>query len=76
MAFLDDVLGIKETANVDLMDIDYDVRVYDDPNRMRNELREINRINNKARMIAGYCYNWVSRSDPSAFDIKIDDSLQ
>ena len=72
LAFLDNLLGIRETANVDLLDIDYDVRVFDDPNEMREELRKLNKINNKARMLAGYCYNWVSKSDPTALDIQLE----
>lgn len=71
LAFLDNLLHIKETANVDLKDIDYDVRVYDDPCQMREDLRTINQINNKARMLAGYCYNWDSRHDPEVFDIQL-----
>ncbi len=76
LAFLDNLLGIRETANVDLIDIDYDVRVFDDPNEMRNALRELNKINNKARMLAGYCYNWISKSDPSAFDIQLENGFK
>ena len=76
LAFLDNLLEIKETANVDLFDIDYDVRVFDDPNAMREELRELNKKNNKARMIAGYCYNWISRSNPAAFDIELKNGFR
>jgi DUF2075 family protein len=30
-------------------------------------------INNKARIVAGYCWNWISKSDKSAFDIILPD---
>ena len=52
------------------MDIDYDVRVFDDPVLMREELRKYNG-NNKARMIAGYCYPWVSDKDKTLMDIRL-----
>lgn len=71
LAFLDNLLGIRVTANIDLIDIDYDVRVFDDPNKMRDALRELNKVNNKARMLAGYCYNWISKNDLSLFDIEL-----
>jgi len=71
LAFLDDLLEIKETANRDLEGIDYDVRVFDDPTEMRETLRKLNRINNKSRMLAGYCYQWISRAEPDAFDIRL-----
>jgi len=36
-------------------------------------IRERNKINNKSRVVAGYCWNWVSKGDPQAFDIVIGD---
>ena len=76
LAFLDNLLGIRETANIDLVDIDFDVRVFDDPNEMRNALRELNNVNNKARMLAGYCYNWVSKTDSSLYDIQLENGFK
>ena len=68
LSFLDDVLGIRQTANRDGFDLDYDIQVFDDACSMREALREKNG-NNKARMIAGYCYDWVSNNDKSKMDI-------
>ncbi|MGN1262123.1 MAG: DNA/RNA helicase domain-containing protein, partial [Candidatus Enteromonas sp.] len=68
LAFLDHVLGIRDTANMDLEDIDYDFEVFDNPCEMREELRKRNG-NNKARMVAGYTYNWVSKNDRDKMDI-------
>ena len=76
LAFLDNLLGIRETANVDMLDIDYDVLVFDDQNNMRDELRELNKKNNKARMLAGYCYNWISKSNQNEFDIQLENGFK
>ena len=78
IAFLDHILGIRNTANYDGFDLDYDIRVFDDPNEMRNELRKLNAINNKTRMIAGYCYEWVSKNDngKEVFDIELLESFK
>ena len=67
LAFLDNLLEIRETANYDY-DLDYDIRIFDDPNEMREELRKTN-IHNKSRMIAGYCYPWNSKKDKKCYDI-------
>ncbi len=75
LAFLDDLLGIRETANHNFFDFDYDVRVFDDPNLMREELRKTN-INNKSRMIAGYCYPWNSSKDKNAIDIVLENGFE
>ena len=71
LAFLDSLLGIRETANT-VMDMDYDIRVFDDPSSMREALREKNKVANKSRMIAGYCYDWISRHDNKVFDIELE----
>jgi len=36
-------------------------------------IREKNAANNKARMVAGYCWDWVSKKSPGASDIRIGD---
>jgi hypothetical protein len=61
LAWLDNVLQIKETANETLEGIDYDFRVFDSPNKLREAILKKNKINNKARLVAGYCWNWVSK---------------
>lgn len=68
LAFLDDLLDIRQTANAFDFDLDYDIRVFDSAVEMREELRKHN-SNNKARMIAGYCYRWSSKNDRSQNDI-------
>lgn len=74
LSFLDNLLEIRETANT-VFDLDYDLKVFSNPCEMREELRRKNDINNKSRMLAGYCYNWVSKNDKSAFDICLKDDF-
>ncbi len=71
LAWIDNALQIRETANTTLEDIDYDVEVFDDPNTFRQAIIEKNRISNKARMVAGYCWDWASKKDSQAMDIII-----
>ncbi len=72
IAFIDDLLQLRETANSKYFDVDYDIRVFDNPSKMRDALRKKN-TKNKARMIAGYCYPWLSKKDKSKTDIEIGD---
>jgi len=62
---------MRKTANSTLEGIDYDFKVFNDPNKMREFIFKKNKINNKARMVAGYCWNWISRKDPQMYDISI-----
>jgi len=75
--FLDNLLGLKETANTSF-DFDYDFRVFDSPRLMKEALKETNDINNKSRMIAGYCYEWISRDNPNGedYDIVLNDGFR
>lgn len=71
LAWLDSALQIRETANETLEGIEYDFQVVDSPNKLRDLIFEKNKINNKARLVAGYCWDWVSKNDKQADDIVI-----
>ena len=58
LAWLDNVLQIAKTANYDGFEGDYDFRIYDNPNEMYDAIKLKNEINNKSRILAGYCWNW------------------
>ncbi len=71
LAWLDNILQIKETVNYSLDDINYDFEVFDSPRMLHDKIIRLNKVNNKSRMVAGYTYDWVSRKDPTLFDINI-----
>lgn len=71
MAFIDDVLELKETANKTLDKDEFEFRVYDSLEEMREQLRAFNQIRNKARMCAGYCYDWNVKNHRGEWDIEI-----
>ena len=75
LAWLDNVLEIRETANYDMEDIDYDIRICDNPNQVRDIIVERNKAPNHARLLAGYCWSWIKegKNDSSVHDIKIGD---
>ena len=73
LAWIDDLLEIRETANKELNRSEYDFRVFDDPNKLFEAILEKNAVNNKSRVVAGYCWDWKSKSNPKAFDILIPD---
>jgi len=74
ITWLDDLLQIDETANFDTVDdMSFDIRIFKNPDDMRKAIEEKNSLNNRSRIVAGYCWNWISegknRSD--VFDITI-----
>lgn len=75
LAWLDQVLQIRETANYNLDDIDYDIKVLNSPDAVQNLIIEKNRNTNRARILAGYCWEWkkAGRNSTNEHDIKIGD---
>ena len=75
LAWLDNVLEIRNTANYDMKDVNYDIRIMDSPNEIRNLIIERNRIHNQSRILAGYCWAWLKegQNNTNVHDIKIDD---
>ncbi|TLP36216.1 DUF2075 domain-containing protein [Arcobacter arenosus] len=71
LAWLDNVLQIRETANTTLDLNEYDFKIFDNPNDLRDAIYKKNKINNKARLVAGYCWNWDSKKDKNQMDIHI-----
>lgn len=74
LAWLDNALEIRKTANFDIDGFDYDFKVFDDPNEMRKAIEDKNKVNNKSRLVAGYCWNWPTgntRNDTNFHEITI-----
>ena len=75
LSWLNDVLEIEETANYDGFDFNYDFRVVDSPEELRDLIFEKNEINNSARLLAGYCWDWIKegKNNTDVHDIEIGD---
>lgn len=74
--FLNNLLQIGEFVDFDLSDLNFDIKLFDNPNKMREVLREQNLINNKARMVAGYCYDWDVKNNRGEYDIYLEDNFK
>lgn len=72
LAWLDNTLDIRETANPVLDTREYEFRIFDSPQAMHTAIEQKNH-ENKARVVAGYCWPWLSKKDAKAKDIVIGD---
>ena len=75
LAWLDDTLQTRGTANTVLDTQEYEFQVFDDPQTMHEAIQSKN-AGNKARVVAGYCWPWRSKKDMSADDIVIGDNYR
>lgn len=71
MAWLDNTLGIQDTVNTMLSPDEFDFRIVDSPSELHELIAERNAVNNKSRVVAGYCWDWVSKKKPDSYDIVI-----
>ncbi len=71
LAWLDNTMQIRETANDSLDPSEYDFRILDTPAELHDLIRKRNKQSNKARMVAGYCWDWISKKNPLLKDIVI-----
>ena len=70
MVWLDNALGVKIENESYFSPERFDFRIVDSPNVLHELIKEKNRENNKSRVVAGYCWDWVSKKDPNELDIK------
>lgn len=75
LAWLDNALEIRETANFNMEGIDYDIRILDTPEEVRDLIFAKNEGRNRSRLLAGYCWDWISNGKNSSdvYDITIGD---
>ena len=74
--FIDSLLQRgKESIDVPLTELNYDFRIFDDATDMREALRDKN-TDNKARMVAGYCYDWNVKNRRGNIDINLPGGFQ
>lgn len=75
LKWVEDVLEMEENANSDDMGMDYDFRVMDSPNEVYTFIERQNRSNNRSRVVAGYCWDWIStgKRNKNVYDIKIEE---
>ncbi|ASY30406.1 DUF2075 domain-containing protein [Taylorella equigenitalis] len=74
LSWLDDLLQIKKTANpLFEADYNYDFDVVDSPSELFEWVKQKNEGRNRSRLLAGYCWEWNSKSDYRVNDININD---
>lgn len=66
----------EENVNIALSELNFDFKVFDTPEEMRAALYDKNKVNNKSRMVAGYCYDWNVKNRRGEWDIIIGSNFK
>ena len=69
--WLDHLLQVRENDQRQLTSKEFDFQVFDDPRELHEAIKQKNLENNRSRMVAGYCWDWVSKRDSSIYDIRM-----
>tara|TARA_B100000963_G_scaffold361408_1_gene396598 strand:- start:94 stop:1944 length:1851 start_codon:yes stop_codon:yes gene_type:complete len=72
LAWVDNSLGLRATANTSLDTTQFEFRIFDDPKEMYDTIIKKNNQNFKSRLVAGYCWNWISKRYPDEDDIILE----
>ena len=73
LAWLDDVLQIRKTVNPTMAGINYDFKIFSSPSELRQAIIQKNKVNNRSRMVAGYCWEWNSKKNNKLYDVVLPD---
>jgi DUF2075 family protein len=73
LKWLDSTLRVSAEERADMSTCEYDIRIIASPSELRDVIFELNQSNNRSRLLAGYCWQWTSKKDPSKFDIIFPD---
>ena len=72
LAWADNTLQLRETANPTLEGANYAFTVCDSAAELRELIKAKNQPHNRARMVAGYCWDWISKKSKHAYDFDLD----
>ena len=69
MVWLDHAIGLRIDHESYFSTDRFDFRIVDSPAELKTLITQKNAVNNKARIVAGYCWDWVSRKSRGTPDI-------
>lgn len=76
MAWVDDVLGIRESINLQALGkLPYDIEVVDTPEELVGRIKEKRLEGYNSRIVAGYCWDWKTKDKKGGTDISLDGGI-
>jgi DUF2075 family protein len=69
MVWLDNTLGISQNDESYFLTNRFDFQIVDSPTQLRDMIQTKNAESDKSRIVAGYCWDWVSKLSPQKSDL-------
>lgn len=75
ITWVDDLLEVEEQPSVRDANLEYDVQLFDDPERLHDAIETRDQQEGLSRVVAGYCWEWDTdhQEDGEYVDIQIGD---
>ncbi len=69
MVWLDTSLGLSDDEESYFSTERFDFRILGNPVELMKLINDKNQVNGKSRLVAGYCWDWVSKNSPTKADL-------
>lgn len=69
--FIHNLLDANVNKLLPFKSFDFDLKLFDNPEDLVNEINSKEQAEGLSRLVAGYAWEWVSKKDKNKFDIKI-----
>ena len=69
--YIDDILSVKKPKKIFEWG-NYELKLYKEFAPFMKQIKSMNKKHDLCRMIGGYSWKWISKKDPSKFDIEIE----
>lgn len=72
LSWLDVALQINNETTCSIFNVNqFEFKIFEDPNKLRDAIYKKNEARNKARIVAGYCWDWKGKKNKEISDITI-----
>jgi hypothetical protein len=69
LSWIDSIFTFQHTEETEHPIHQFDFQIFDRPEQLFSAIKEKNVAGHKSRLVAGYCWDWVSKKDPAKMDI-------
>jgi DUF2075 family protein len=69
LAWIDSLFTTQNGVQTEHPKHQFDFKIFDQPEQMFSAIKQKNTAGHKSRVVAGYCWDWVSKKDPTKMDI-------
>ena len=75
LSWIDSIFTVQHNEVAEHPKHQFDFQIFDQPEQLFSAIKEKNVAGHKSRLVAGYCWDWVSKKDPTQMDIILQNGV-